>query len=187
MIYLVFFISLLIIFPLFFTGYFLFDAKDVKLKYVLKIFFIPIIKGYAEFEKNEFIFHLTRKKAIIVPINKIFDVKKNFEPLKDYHLISAKLVVNYSDFDTEINSFAIGFLFNYLSNLFNWFMLNKKPYFRFRTQFNLNLYNSFYLSFNGTVVFNILMVILSFIKIIMEKLVYVFTRKQNKQNNRNNA
>ena len=163
----------LIIFPIFLNIDLCFIKSENKLFFKIKIFLIKIISGYAEIINEGIIFHLTKTKAIILPFNKIFDMKKSVEPLKDYHFIKIKMrLVMGSDY-SSLPPLIIAFLSNYSNNLIRWLTLCKKPYVKFDNDIIIYEDQSvFKLYFNAYIVFNLLMVLLSIIKILVGKLIY---------------
>ena len=109
----------LIIFPIFLNIDLYFIKSENKLFFKIKIFLIKIIGGYAEIINEGIIFHLTKTKAIILPFNKIFDMKKSVEPLKDYHFIKIKTrLVMGSDY-SSLPPLIIAFLSIEESNAFS--------------------------------------------------------------------
>ena len=117
MVYLVFFIVLILIFPLIFTAYAYFDYKNKRLFIALYLFSkIKLISGYINVrEKGGVYFHLSDKKVII--INKeIFDKfkgKPNFLP---------KITVFdvYSVIDSGVKSqYWLSFLFAFYTIIIN--------------------------------------------------------------------
>ena len=77
-----------------------------------------------------------------------------------------------------MNAFTKGFLINYLYQNVKWFLYHKKPYLDVNTIIKIyneevfNIYNS------TTIVFNLLIIIISFIKIIVEKVFYALKHRK---------
>lgn len=174
----------IIIFPIFLSGNFNISQQKLKLFYKLKLFRIfTILKGYAEFINEGIIIHLTKRKAVIIPFENLFEVKKKVEPLKDYHLISCSFNAEIGNKENIFEPLSTAFTLNYIYNYIKWFLYHKKPY--FKSNVKIEVFDSkdvFELYLNGTVVFNLLMVLISIIKILMGKLLNAFTKRieQNK-------
>ncbi len=172
-----------IIFPIFFSlkGYF--SSEDKKLYYSLYIYgFIKINSGYIELIKEGIALHLTNKKAIVINYKSLLGFRKNIEPLKDYHVISLKTLTEIGVKD-KIFSYSCGaFIFQYIDSFIKWFLYNKKPYLEYDNRLSLFEGEEFIKFFIQTkIVFNILMILISIIKIVMEKIIYASKkRKQNK-------
>lgn len=164
--------------PIFINGKFYFNKKHLKLFYKITLFgFIKILKGYAEVIEEGIIIHLTKKKALLIPYNNIFEIRKKVEPLRDYHLIKANFYFNLGNEESLFLPITFSFLINYAQSFIAWFFYHKKPYFDINT--SINIYekeNVFEIKFDGTVVFNLLMILFSLIKILVGKMFYAIAK-----------
>lgn len=176
-------ISSIIIFPIFFNLDLCFISHDKKLYFKIKILWlVRLVKGYCELIDEGIIIHLNKFKAIIIPYNKLFGMRKKVKPLKDYHFIKFNSVFEIGDKDDLILSLSNAFIYNYIMQYITWFFYHEKPYVDFdaRTiviedESVLNIYCSV------NIVFNLLMVIISLIKMLVEKIIYAVKSKA-KQN-----
>ncbi len=168
---------IILIFPIFISGKFYFNKNEIKIYYRITLFkFIKIIYGYAELLKDGIILHLTKNKAVLLPYSNIFEIKEKVKPLKDYHLITADLNMNLGSEDVFLPASAT-FIVNYAYNYLRWFLCHKKPYFKFKNTANVYVGASvFEVKFNGTAVFNLLMIVLSLIKILIGKVYYAIAK-----------
>jgi len=175
-------IFIFLFFPIYFKIRVWGTSEDKKLSYSLYVYgFIKIIRGYVEFLNDGICVHLTKKKAVIIKYNSLLNVKKNIEPLKDYHIISLKAYFEAGIKDKILLPFEISFLYSYFLSFLRWFMSNKKPYFNLDSRLILRENESHYKAFfEIRIIFNLLMVILSLLKILVEKIIYARKRKQNK-------
>jgi len=105
-------------------------------------------------------------------------IRKKFKPLKDYHFIKFNSILELGGKNDLINAISAGFIHNYIFNYLEWFFYHKKPYvdLKYKTIIikdtnKLNYYC------NLTVIFNLLMVVISLIKILMEKIIYAIRNK----------
>ena len=167
-------IFIVLIFPIFLNLNFHYSMDAKKLFYQIKLFgFIKILGGYAQLIEEGVVIHLTKNKAIILPFSKIFDVRKKVEPLKDYHFIKLKTVTEIGVSDSAILPTVLSFSLSFIDKIVCWFLYN------FKSQLDVD--NRFFV-FEGVdrleifckldVVFNILMIIISAIKILTEKVIY---------------
>ncbi len=163
----------LLIFPIFITVKANLSKEKNKLFFAFNLFGLRVFRGYAELISEGIIIHLTKTKAVIIPFDKIFEVRKSVEPLKDYHFIKLTTKVDLGNETSVIEPLFFSLLIDYFYNIIGWFVKNKKPYVKLSN--NFNVYEGedkleIYLSI--TIVLNILMVLLSLIKILVGKLVY---------------
>ena len=172
---LVIYVSL--IFPIFLGVKINLSKERKRLEFCFKIFRIKIICGYAEIIKEGIIIHLTKKFAFIVPFHKIFDMRKKVEPLKDYHFIKMNYLLDIGSQNNATNPVVMAVLVNYFSNHLKWFLNNRKPY--VSTENVINVYidqDRFELPLDATVIFNLLMILLSAIKILVGKISYAIAK-----------
>ena len=178
-IYLIVGIFAFLIFP-FFIGFHI-DANYQKKKifYRIDVFsFIKVLNGYVQAKKDGIFIHLTKRRAIMVPYENIVSIRNKVKPLRDYHVINFNSRLYLGQLDGVLGLTTIAFIYNFVVNNVEWFLYHYKPYFKTRNQvFVLENTNVFNLCINATVVFNFLMVLISLIKILVEKIVYAITRK----------
>lgn len=171
---------IIIIFPIFikFDSVFINDNKIIHINIYLlgfiKVFYLNI-KLYSDY----LVIKLLKNKIKKVKYFKLFKDKNKIKPLKDFHFIKIDYFIEYGR-----NNLVLNFTFNYFFYYIKWVLFNKKPYLK------LNNYNKlskndhdFNIYLDVLLVFNLLMIILSFIKMLSEKILYEIKakRKQNKQ------
>lgn len=168
----------ILIFPILLSVDIAFILEKQKLFYTIKIFGVKIIRGYVELIKEGVVIHLTRLKAIIIPYSNVLTMRSKVKPLKDYHFLKFKSILEIGEFDSLIKSIFISFALRYCSEQINWYLHCKKPYFKYDDRIiiyeeknKLNYY------LNADVVFNMLMVVISLIKIIVEKIFYAIKNR----------
>ncbi len=152
-----------------------------KLFFSIKLFKVfKIFSGYAELKKDGIFIHLTHKKAILIPYSSLTGMKKKIKPLKDYHIIKWEFEADLGFATKTVLALETAFFVNYITSFINWLTSNIKPYLIIKN--NVNVYESqnvFKMYFYGTILLNLLMIILSLIKIVLEKIIYALsTRKQ---------
>jgi len=168
----------ILIFPIFISLDGAFILSDKKIHYKIKIFKIfNLFYGYVEKDAGGIIIHISKRKAIYIPYSSMFDMSKKFKPLRDYHLIKFNSLLEVGG-EKVFYSLCFSFVYNYIDNIISWFFYHKKPYFKFDNRVllyeNEQKFNYF---LQATVVFNILMVVISFIKILVEKIIYAISIK----------
>lgn len=167
-------IFIVLIFPIFLNVNFHYSMSDKKMYFQIKVFaFIKVIDGYAQLIDEGVVVHLTKNKAIILPFTKIFDVRKKVEPLKDYHFIKLKTVTEIGVSDSAILPTVLSFSLSFIDKIVCWFLYNFKPqldvdnrFFVFEGENRLEVF------FKLCIVLNVLMIIISAIKILTEKVLY---------------
>ena len=175
-----------IIFPIFLNINLFFSKNLKKLFFSLSIFKIIKFGGYVEKIKEGFAIHFSEKSAIIVPYKSLFGMGKTIKPLQDYHFIKLKTLLEIGDKEQVLLPMTIGFLINYFNMFLDWFLFNRKPYLDLDNK--VSVYEGedvFNVYLNVLVVFNLLMVLISILKILVGKIIYAIGSKkqQNKQGN----
>ncbi len=173
---------IIIIFPLLLNINLLFIKEHKKLYFTLGLYKISFLSGYVEIVDDSLAIHLSNKKAIIIPFKSFFELEKKIKPLKDYHVIKFKYLVELGSENNMLSSVSIGFIINYVFNIGKKIVNGIKPYVTIDGQTdvyeNKNVFNVY---IRASVLFNLLMVLLSLIKIILEKIIYAIGAKK-KQN-----
>ncbi len=166
-------IFLVLIFPIFINLNLRLSFNEKNLKFKIYLFgFIKILSGYAHLIEEGIIIHLTKYTAIIVEKEKFFTLKDKVKPLKDYHFIKINIKLELGSNQSILTPLITAFLFNYVENIFTWFMYFYKP--QLNSNNCINIYENrsiFNVAIKLNVVFNFLMVLISLIKIIMEKII----------------
>jgi len=175
-------LSLIIVFPIFVRLDVIYNDNAKKVFAKIYFFGILILNLYAHPIKEGIIFHLTKRKAVILQYNKIFSVRKKFKPIKDFHIINFDTLIEIGS-DDPINTLRNAFLINFLYTNVKWFFYNKKPYLDINTIIKTRDNKIFNIYNNTTIIFNLLIILISLIKIIVEKIFYALKhrKQQNKQ------
>lgn len=169
-----------IIFPIFITIRISFNKKNEKLYYSIVVFgCIRLLNGYIEIIKEGIAIHLTKYKAIIIPLKNILEMRKKIKPLKDYHVIRFDIKLVFGVNESLIIPISISFVIRYLLQFIEWFLYNKKPYVKINT--DISIYEDkdiAELNAKATAVFNLMMVVISLIKIGVEKVFYAIKNRE---------
>ena len=167
-------IFVILVFPIFTRIKVKFDKNTPKLYYKISFFgIINVINGYAQFLNDELIFHLTKRKAVIVKSSDVLSIRKKFKPLRDYHLIKLNCIINLGFENNALLAMSITHVYNYFFNLISWYFYHKKPYLSINNEFNFyEQKDVFSFRIRGVILFNLLMILISIFKIFMEKIIY---------------
>ena len=167
------------IFPIFFNINCYASLKERKIFFCLTLFnFLKIAGGYIEYLYDGIFIHYTNTKAYLITNKKIFGLQKKFKPLKDYTIIRWNMAIDYGCGHNIMQCCTISFLLCYVIEQIKWFLYNSKPYLETNNKINVYKEEKFlkiYLNF--TFIFNVLMVIISVIKILMEKILYALSKR----------
>ncbi len=171
-------IYVILIFPLFLNIRLAFNYHHKKVYFCLNIFgFIKIISGYVQLSKNYLLIHISDTKAIIFELIDFDGFKKSFKPFMDYHFTILTTKTEVGSKENLITPISIVFVSNYIESIIKWFLTNKKPYIKFNNYFNVyENTNKFNIFAKNLITFNILMILLSVIKILWEKMIYEFRK-----------
>ncbi len=86
-VYSLFFGTLLFLFPIFVCLDAYVDAAENKCWFALSLFkYLKVFGGYLQIKKEGIVFHITEKKAVILPFRQIAPMRKKFEITKGFQL-----------------------------------------------------------------------------------------------------
>lgn len=183
MILTVFFITLTLIFPLFLNIDIIYTKENKKFFFCFYLFgVLKILSGYVEPLNDCVAVHVSKNKAFLFYYKNILNLNKSMKPLKDYHFLKIKSLIEVGSEYSLAVPFFTSFIYNFFMSFVSWFFYNKKPYLDLKNDVNIyenkDILNIF---INTKLVFNLLMIVLSIIKIITEKIINgISKRKQNK-------
>lgn len=173
-------IFFILIFPILLNINLIFSAKNKKIYFCVSLFgLIKIFGGYIKLVREGIALHYSENKAIIIPYKNIIGIRKKVKPIKDYHFISINSLI---ELDTESfieNKVILSYLYVTHNELVCNILSEVKPYLRLKN--NVCLYTQkdlFNIYLKSYTIFNILMILLSIIKISLEKIIYAFSRKK---------
>lgn len=167
----------ILIFPIFFGANIRFNLEEKRIFAVIKLFGVKVFTFYIDILSEGLIIHLTKKYAVIVPFAKIFDVRKKVEPLKDYHIIRFSSVIEIASEENPLFAYYIAHVLRFFNEFILWFFTCYKPYLKINNITNADYgKNELKINIKFTIVFNLLMVIFSIIKIGVGKLNYAIKK-----------
>lgn len=148
---------------------------------------LRIVEGIAGSNDGK-IFYVINGKKEVVRLTLLKNMKTKVKPLMDYHILRLNNVLELGD-NQLITPLVVGQAINFICSTAFFSALIKKPYLKLTNDILINekkRYVNDYLSF--TVVFNILMILISLVKIITEKIINAIKqRKSGKFGSRNLA
>lgn len=142
---------------------------------------IKIVGGYAEKITEGFAVHLSDKKVVIINYKAMLGAKDRIKPFMDYHFTKIKIVIESGSENNLITPVSIAFISEYIMSFIERYYSFKKPYLVIDCGFNVyDGKNKLNLFIRLNVVFNLIMIISSIIKIITEKTIYAIRQRKNK-------
>ncbi len=180
MLFVVLAITIVIFFPIFIKGNAIFLAVDRKLYFNVNAFkFINILGGYIKIESKGIRTFLSSKKVIFMPYKNIFNVKEKIKPLMDYHVIELNYLLDIGSINNHEQALTFGLLSNRIFNSTSKLFKTNKPYLNLKGKTRIyhdrNVLNVF---LHVKICLNLFMIILSFVKILTEKLINVLKEKR---------
>lgn len=168
-----------LIFPFYasFNVYYSLDLK--KVCFGIYLFgFIKLVGGYIEKVKDGVAIHVSENKAYIITYKNLFNMGKKVKPLRDYHLINFNTIIEFGMENGIIYSSTTAFVLNYINSLMRWLLTNVKPHVNIDNKINIyEAEDKFNFFCRAGLLLNLLMLTLSFIKILVGKIYYAIANK----------
>lgn len=169
-----------LIFPIFLKFEFFYDKDKLKVFFAIKLYgILKIIGGYIELIKEGLVVHVSKNKAIIIPIQ-IFEIKNQFNLSKDYKIVSIYVLSEIGVTSENVLPFFLVGIENVFFKIFFPIFSTLKTGVKLKN--NILMYendNLFKISAQINVAFNLIILIITFIKIILRKILNE-RKKQNK-------
>ena len=164
---------ILIVFPIFINIDALYDGDSKKLFFSISIFgLIKVLSGYCELIDVGIGIHVSKTKAFIIEYKKLLGVGKNFKPILDLHVLKLNVLIeNGSEEDSPLTLFANSFVALISCFVKEW-LAYKKPYLKYDLNIKTIEKQRKNIYFETTIVFNIFIILLTFLKFIGEKIIY---------------
>ena len=176
-------IYVFLIFPTFVSINAFFSKKTGKLYFGIFIFgIIKILSGYAQTCDDGYVIHLSDKKAVFTPYKSLFEIKNTVAPLKDYHISKIDWFIELGSDNSVMAPLAAAYILNFINYFARGFIFSNRPYLKINN--GISVYEekdmlNFYIK--TVVILNLLMIIISLIKIFMEKILNVFRQRKQDQ------
>ena len=176
----------ILIFPIYINTNCFINKESKKIFFKIDAFkIIKIVGGYISFYKQGLAIHISEKKALLIPFKNFIGIKEKVKPLKDYHFIKFNSLIEIGTYDNLIFPIVFSNIYAWHNNLLGRILYNKKPYIDYRNDVNIiENENSLNVYVKLVTILNLLMILISLIKIITEKILNAINRKkQNKFSN----
>lgn len=167
-----------LIFPIFVSVFAVFGKNDKSLSFGAYLYgAVCVFAGKIKQRGGYLFIKHTFNKGKYVPVYKVLSVKKSIKPLNDYHIISLRSLTEAGTGENLFLTVLCANAFNTVNDIAGDVITANKPYLTFRNDLNL-IENDMRLNvfIKTVVVFNLLMVLLSFIKILAGKLFYAIKK-----------
>lgn len=169
-----------LIFPIFLKLEFFYDKDKLKVYFAFKLYgFLKIFGGYIEIIKEGLAVHVSKSKAIIIPIQ-IFEIKNQFSLSKDYKIVSIYILSEIGVTGENVLPFFLVGMENVFFKIFFPVFSTLKTGVKLKNDIlvyeNENLLK---ISAQINVAFNVIILIITFIKILLRKILNE-RKKQNK-------
>lgn len=164
-------VFVVLIFPIFIKTEVFFDKNVKKAFFAITLYGkIKILGGYAEIIKEGLAFHLSRKKAVILPFASL-DMRKQFSLTKDYRIYSFYLLTELGSENSAAIPFTAAMIENVASKISFTVASYNNPRLKLRSDILLHEEESvFKINFGLNVLFNLLTVLITLTKIIIGKI-----------------
>ena len=165
-------IVFVLIFPIFINLYLLLDINMKKAYFSIYLYdVIKVLGGYAQVIKSGFAFHLSEKKAIILPFRSFFGIKQNYNLTNNFKIISFSNCLEIGNNNDLFVTLYLGYTLNIVAEkLFKIIRYNRNG---LKLHNDINIYTENDLlktSCKSIVVFNLLSIISLLIKLILRKI-----------------
>ena len=171
-------IFFVLIFPIFVSGFAVFGKNDKSLSFGVYLYgAICVFMGKIKKRGGYLFIKHTFSKGKYIPICKILSFKKTIRPLNDYHIIVLRSLTEAGTGENPFMPVLCANAFNVVNSIAGNVITANKPYLKLKNDLNLFENDSRFNVFIKTVVvFNLLMVLLSVIKILAGKLLYAIKK-----------
>lgn len=163
---------LIFLFPIFLNVNVFIDVKQKKGCFGIYLFrFIKIYGGYATLYKSGIAFHLTEKKAVLLPYREIGNTRKKFEITDGFQIYSYHQIVEIGSRENPGAALMAAAFTEALSGALFANFFAKKKYLSLKNGTMLMTKSSaLKISVNTVAVFNMLVLTMASVKIILEKI-----------------
>lgn len=172
--------AIVLSFPIFITFGAYCDVRKNRCFYGVYLFkVLKLYSGYAQLEKKGIIFHLSSKKAVLLPYENVFESGKKFEVTKGFEIIRYRQIVEFGSASDMATPIYICSLLQVLTGIYYGKHKQKKPFTNISaTSVLAEGEDILKISLNAVGVFNVVVLIMAGAKIVLEKIYSYAKRKQ---------
>ncbi len=170
------------LFPIFVSAYLYGDKDSGKVGFALYLFgAVRLLSGYAAPCKGGIAFHLTEKKAVIMPYSELLGIGKKFEVTKGFSVCNYRHCIEIGGAENMAGALAAAMSLRKLTDIVFMFARGKKDL-RMEGDILVDMNRGgFRAAVKVVISFNLLIVTIAAVKIIMEKILeYGHKRKKQK-------
>ena len=170
--------ALLFLFPLYVRAEAHLDVKENKCWFFVGLYrHIKIFGGYGQLGKDGIALHISKKKAIFIPYNKMGDTRKKFEITQGFQLLNFHQVIETGGAET-MYAIMLGAAFNAISGSFFSVLRTKHPYLSLKNNLLLTHRAELKITLQSEVVFNGLVLAVALTKKLLEVIInWIRTKK----------
>ena len=170
--------ALLFLFPIYVRIEAHLDVKENKCWFFIGLYrYIKLFGGYGQLQKDGIALHITKKKAIFIPYDKMGDTRKKFEITQGFQLLSFHQVVETGGADS-VYAIMLGAVFNAITGSFSSVIRTKYPYVSLKNNLLLTHRAELKITLQSEVVFNALVVTIALTKKLLEVIInWIRTKK----------
>ena len=170
--------ALLFIFPLYIRVEAHLDVKENKCWFFVGLYrFLKIFGGYGQLQRDGVALHITKKKAIFIPYDKMGDTRKKFEITQGFQLLSFHQVLETGGADS-IYAIMLGAAFNAVTGSLFSALHTKHPYLSLKNNLLLTHKSGIKITLQSEVVFNGLVLTIALTKKLLEVIInWIRTKK----------
>lgn len=177
-VYSTFFGALAFFFPVFLWLDVYADIRKNRVWFSLSTYrYLKLFGGYSQLDREGIAVHLTKKKAIFLPFDKMADTRKKFEITKGFQLWRFHQVVETGGSDTVYGIFLAALIQSVSGGTFG-YLKTKHPFLSLKNSTLLGEKPCLKLSFQTAVIFNGLVLTLAIVKKILEALINWIRKKR---------
>lgn len=154
------------------------DIKENKLWFSFSLYkYIKVFGGYVQIRKEGIVFHLTKKKAVILPYGQMLDTRKKFEITKGFQLYRFHQIVETGGADQPYGVMIAAALQTAGGQIFS-VLKTAHPFLSLKNGTLLTEENGLKISVQVVTVFNGLVLTIAFAKKILEALINWIRKKR---------
>lgn len=161
----------LLLFPIFLTVNVYLDLGKKRMWFSLYVLHgIKIYGGYVTLYEQGIAFHLTEKKAVLLPFKEFINAPNKFKITRGFSVLACNHVVEVGT-ELDENVLIATAALRLLSDFFGVYLMRKKQCDAYRGDIFLRLgWNNFRVSLRALLAFNLLLVLIAGAKIILQKI-----------------
>ena len=154
------------------------DVRENKCWFFVGLYrHLKLLGGYGQLEKDGIALHITKKKAVFIPYNKMADTRKKFEITQGFQLLSFHQVIETGGAD-QIYGVMLGAVSNAIAGSLFSVLQSRHPFLSLKNNLLLTHRAELKVTLQSEVVFNGLVLAIALTKKLLEVLInWIRTKK----------